>query len=257
MTGHMRAMLVLSMALNGGQALSEGLVNLGRTSIARVYASSVNGGRAMSNQYYGVLNLFDDGEHVVDGINYTYWLSDAGQARHWIRVTFDELVEVHSFVIELTSKNRPTEFAVSLKRVQKGSLVSTTVPSKKLKGAVTTRRLPRPIQNVREVMVLFPGPSMISVSEIQILGKVPKGVVTDVLPRVDVDTTEIERLARQKVRDYIRTKYDRGRVAERENGGWVYTVTSPRGRELMRLHFERDGGFRKLVDLESDIAIER
>ncbi len=58
-------------------------VNLGRTSLARVSASSVNGGRAMEDEHYGVLNAFDAGENWLDGILYDSWLPrdcDAGCA---------------------------------------------------------------------------------------------------------------------------------------------------------------------------------
>lgn len=74
-------------------------VNLGRTSLARVSASSVNGDRSLANEYYGVLNAFDDGTNWVGSINYTYWLS-GGEERPHIEVVFDHLVSVTSIVVE-------------------------------------------------------------------------------------------------------------------------------------------------------------
>ncbi len=44
-------------------------INPARISLATAWASSVNGGRAMDNPYYGTLNAFND------GVGYTNWAS--------------------------------------------------------------------------------------------------------------------------------------------------------------------------------------
>lgn len=74
-------------------------INLGRTSLARVCASSVNGARSLANKYYGILNAFDDGNNWIGHINYTYWLS-GGDSRPWIEVAFDHPVSVASVLVE-------------------------------------------------------------------------------------------------------------------------------------------------------------
>ena len=74
-------------------------VNLGRTSLAAVSASSINAGRPMNNQFYGIVNAFDDGNNWHNGINYTYWLA-AGGTGQWAEVRFDSPVTVTSIHIE-------------------------------------------------------------------------------------------------------------------------------------------------------------
>jgi hypothetical protein len=74
-------------------------INLGKTSLATVSGSLINGGRQIDNPYYGVLNLFDEGRHFINGLNYDYWLGDAGGAPQWVEVRFDVPVTVSSMTI--------------------------------------------------------------------------------------------------------------------------------------------------------------
>jgi len=90
--------------------LQKDLIDVTRLSITNVTASSVNGDRPLDNEYYGVLNLFDNGKN-----QYSSWLTDAEQ-RHWIQFTFDQPVEIHSITIEtsnevIASSNGVTEIA--------------------------------------------------------------------------------------------------------------------------------------------------
>ena len=58
----------LEQAIRKLEAILEGTerpANLARTSLASVSASSVNGGRALDNVFYGILNAFDEGEKAV------------------------------------------------------------------------------------------------------------------------------------------------------------------------------------------------
>ena len=77
-------------------------VNLGRLESTRVSVSSVNGKREQDNPYYGAQNLVDGGRHLIDGINYTTWLSDQ-DASHWIRMEFRNPVDIKSIMFELTA----------------------------------------------------------------------------------------------------------------------------------------------------------
>src|SRR5690349_6138815 len=64
-------------------------LNLARTSLATVSASSVNGRRALDNEFYGIQKAFDDGGMKGDnGINYNYWMAEAGEFRPWVIVQF-------------------------------------------------------------------------------------------------------------------------------------------------------------------------
>src|SRR6185503_9684694 len=86
-------------------------INLARTSLASVDASSTNGPREMENPYYGVLNAFDDGENWIDNHNYTYWESHL-EEQPYIDVHFD--VPVTLTRVELVAA-AGTVFAVHLK----------------------------------------------------------------------------------------------------------------------------------------------
>jgi hypothetical protein len=74
-------------------------INLARTSLACVTASSVNGSRPLDNVYYGVLNAFDDGVNWCEGINYTYWLSGEYTPPR-VEVTFDVPVQLSAVIVE-------------------------------------------------------------------------------------------------------------------------------------------------------------
>jgi hypothetical protein len=74
-------------------------INLGRTSLARVTASAVNGRRTMDNVFYGIVNAFDNGDNWYNNINYTYWLSDY-YTGSWADVCFDCPVSVTSIQVE-------------------------------------------------------------------------------------------------------------------------------------------------------------
>jgi hypothetical protein len=63
-------------------------INLARTSLASVDASSVTSDRPMDNPYYGVLNAFDNSDNWVQNHNYTYWLS-GNEEEPYIDVHFD------------------------------------------------------------------------------------------------------------------------------------------------------------------------
>lgn len=74
-------------------------VNVARLEGTVVEASSVNGGRELDDVFYGVHNLFDGGENVVNNINYTYWLSDS-ETRHWVKLRFKKPLLVIQITVE-------------------------------------------------------------------------------------------------------------------------------------------------------------
>jgi hypothetical protein len=152
----------------------------------------VNGGREQTNQFYGAQNLIDGGRNIVNGINYTTWLSDR-DARHWIKLKFEKPVEVHSLMLELTafepsgiaklaetdsattdslSSRRPQEVALDLVRIEKGRMTTEKLTSTTLKGFRSFYPLSTPLKNVAELDLIFPGPSMVEVAEVELLGRV-------------------------------------------------------------------------------------
>lgn len=77
-------------------------INLGRTSLARVSASNVNGGRGLDSVYYGVRNAFDGGKgNVVGTTTYSYWSGET-RGKQWIEVRFESPVTVTGVTVDGT-----------------------------------------------------------------------------------------------------------------------------------------------------------
>ena len=161
-----------------GQA--EELVNLGKLGDTYADASSVNAGRKLDNVFYGVPNLFDGGRHVVNNINYTYWLSDSA-TRHWLRLRFGAPVEIRSILIEFNAEEsspsgerrpsrRPEAFALDVTRPINGGKAVEKLPSVNVDGFRVIYPLEEPLADVVELLVVFPGPSMIAVAELEVTG---------------------------------------------------------------------------------------
>lgn len=75
-------------------------INLARTSLAAVTASSVNGRNQLDAWHYGILNVFDGGNNWHNNINYTHWLTDPGDLYPYVEVFFDVPVSIHGIVVQ-------------------------------------------------------------------------------------------------------------------------------------------------------------
>lgn len=171
-------------------------INLGRTSLATVTASSVNARRAMDNVYYGVVNAFDDGQNWHNNINYTYWLS-SGEPAPWIEVRFDAPVVVTSIQVEQGNR-----YAARFTFAKGGD---NTFASD---GAEL--KLAKPLHGVKSVRLVFADSGLngenTSVHEVRILGHAPANVEFKTgKPRVLV-TAENARLSAQELFDEWRQK---------------------------------------------------
>ena len=143
-------------------------VNLARTSLASVTASSVNGTRELDNVFYGVTNAFDDGSNWHNGINYTYWLSDPGDLRPSIEIVFEVPVEVSSIVVE----NGP-EFSTVL-ATAKGK-------DRHCDPAEAMVTFAEAIPDVQRVGLTFSKPeALVRVDEIRVLGDQPEALPYEV-----------------------------------------------------------------------------
>ena len=156
------------------------LVNVGKLSDTFVDASNVNAGRTLDNVFYGVLNLFDGGDNVVNNINYTYWLSDSA-TRHWVKLRFGAPVEIRSILVEFNAAEsspgvrrlpdrRPEGFALDITRLTNDRERTEKLPSVKIDGFRIFYPLKEPLVDVVGLSVVFPGPSMIEVAELEVLG---------------------------------------------------------------------------------------
>ena len=155
---------------------NEAILDISRLAMTHVTASSVNGDRSLTNEYYGVLNLFDNGTNIINGIRYDYWLSNR-DSQHWINFSFDRPVLINSVIVETTGRRRPKEFALEFNQISDNSKTTTKyIESVLTKGLRTKYNLKTPIMNISEIKITFPGPDMIEVSEIRILGSVTSDV---------------------------------------------------------------------------------
>jgi hypothetical protein len=148
-------------------------VNLARTRLAAVSASSVNAGRELDNCFYGVGNAFDDGRNVVNGIHYTYWLSN-GEPSPWIDVAFDEPVSVAGLFVE-----GETPYSVRLFGAKGGE--ADYGPAT---GKLDLERIEHGIERVR---LTFRARGMARVDEVRVLGYLhpeTESQVADAPPRV-------------------------------------------------------------------------
>ena len=156
------------------------LVNLGKLGDTFIDAGSVNGGRKLDNVFYGVLNLFDGGHNVVDNINYTHWLSDSA-TRHWLKLRFSAPVEIRSILVEFGAAEfvggngrrrsyRPEGFALDVTRLINDRTEVEKLPSFNVNGFRVFYPLNEPLANVVELLVVFPGPSIVEVAELEVLG---------------------------------------------------------------------------------------
>ena len=173
------------------------LVNLGMLNGTKISASSVNGAREVDDQYYGAFNLFDGGENRINKLNYTTWLTD-NESRHWVKLQFEAPVEVDSIMLELPGREpfsfanptpsptplapaaacvantvtrpRPAEFAVDVTTQKNGTTFVRKMPSIEATGFRLYYPLEKPVQNVTDVTIVFPGPSTLEVSELEVMG---------------------------------------------------------------------------------------
>lgn len=249
-------MLTLVIALpastveGGGSKYNSTLVDLSRLSITRVSASSVNGDRTLTNKYYGVLNLFDNGLNFINGINYMYWLTDC-ETRHWVKLRFEKPVLIHSVLVETTGERKPKEYALELAQITAAlKRIIKDYDSIPIKGFKTTYKLPEPVPDVDQIIIVFPGPDIIAVSEIKVMGRVAEGIdLTPQKPLIELSAynaqgphiIEVERTVRTendmrmitiaesrypprtKVLEAIRTAHFKLEQDPKENKLWWYS----------------------------------
>ena len=196
-------------------------INLGRTSLAAVSASSVNGGRALDNIIYGVPNAFDGGENWHNKINYTYWLAGGG-AGNWIEVQFDHPVTV----TEVQAEGAP-RFAVAVTFAKGGEQRAPVV-----EGGV---KFGQALHGVSRVRLTFEaggsrgGGSNTSVDEVIILGHAPPGVEFEVArPRVLITRINAEAIAQERFQEW-RQSLTQGVGRRVDDDGQRITVTYSKG----------------------------
>ena len=190
-------------------SLNQKLIDLSRLSITHVTASSINGDRPLDNEYYGILNVFDDGNNYIKGINYNYWLSDT-ESQHWIKLSFDKPVLVNSVIVETTGQRRPKEYSLDFNQVSAESKNTIRYfESIPIKGLRTVYELKNPITNVSEIQINFPGPEAIEISEIRVFGKVLGDIdLTPQIPKIGLSKVSEKALKATRIRIRNVSPYD-------------------------------------------------
>lgn len=163
------------------------LINLARLGIAGVSAGPVNGSRRQDDKYYGVLNMFDDGEHFINNINYTSFLSEPS-SQHLVIVTFNQHpVELHSVHVETVDQWRPRTLRIKVGHLTKDrKQQNSDYDAVPVKPGVTKFVLPKPLERVNYVHVWFASGTVVQIAEIRVNGRPPKGI--DLTPRTPILT---------------------------------------------------------------------
>ena len=136
-------------------------------------ASGVNGGRPLDNDFYGVLNLFDGGQNIINNINYDYWLPGT-PSQPWVYVRLPSPALVREVALTVSphwDQSLPEKLVLLHRASEKDAFTRVdAVPvegrqSIELDGLETT---------MLELIVTFAG--AYRVDELEILGKPFAGV---------------------------------------------------------------------------------
>ncbi|MEQ8766506.1 MAG: hypothetical protein RL885_21510 [Planctomycetota bacterium] len=224
-------------------------LNLARTTLARVSASSVNGDRAADDPYYGILNAFDDGTgREVRGNVYSSWMP-SNRGEPWIDVEFDEPLVVHTVQVD-----GQCSFSAQLIRENGEELLTRSVTERV--------RLEEPLSGVVRVRIRFGASSVqllgsVDVREVRVLGQVPEDVAFEQgAPRLRLNAQGAEAIARG---DWERWQNEvlgdlRATTIRDSDGTWIVTLRSG-GRDVMRV--TTDGKKKTVEPLIELVPIER
>ncbi len=246
---------------------SKKLINLGQLEIATVSVSSVNGSRNSTDQYYGASKLFDDDDNIIDGINYNYWLTDAGEGEHWVNVVFSKPVSIHKLIVLLPGKinstinenledpnldwvnkdapkDWPTAYSIEVTRSQNDVPESKTYGPIKIKGNKNTHKFKEPLAHIKTIKFNFYSDNMIKVQEIQIMGLVEKGKVNSAeKPEIKTDVEEISKIGRTymygEVFDAIISGKTNPKITKTKKG-WDYEIIMD-DEILVKLKLDNEG----------------
>lgn len=165
-------------------------INLCRTSLTSVTASSVNGSRSLNNIYYGIANAFDGGENWINNINYTYWLAMGRTG--FVEVYFDYPVSLTSISVE-----GAPPFITRISFLYGGEEQHAQV-SEQLDFET-------PVQGVTSIRLTFEQDTgNLKVNEIQILGFIPPDVEYNIgTPRIFITARNAEVMAGSAYHDWI------------------------------------------------------
>ncbi|MCG3179065.1 MAG: hypothetical protein BIFFINMI_01396 [Phycisphaerae bacterium] len=215
---------------------SETPVNLGRTSLAAVSASSVAGCKALDDPLCGVRNAFDAGSNWVDGVNATDWKS-CGENDPWLQIDFDSHVSLTSIAAQGGKIDRAEIWQV------KSGMRSWAATD----GRV---RFEQPQHGVTRVRVHLQTGESAGLAELMVMGYVPVGVdYAQTTPRIAWDGSSVRVAALESYRQWGHgpTRAAASRVAE-SAGAWQVTVVYD-GVDMCRVKFDKATGAKEFTPL--------
>lgn len=216
-------------------------INLGRTRLASVSASSVNGRRSLADPYYGIRNAFDDGDHRIGDIQYSYWMS-GNEARPWIEVRFEEPVVVESIAADIGSRFPAMGAAVGYPGLAERKEGSASFRAKVLYVGGGEENFPpseekldleEPRAGVVGVRLTFEQ-TLLKVHDVRVMGHAPRGEpVEATLPRLELNATEALVTAREHFARWSKELLETSSedIEETAEGGW--NVVFLQGRTLL------------------------
>lgn len=226
-------------------------MNLARTSLAKVDASSVNGARMLNDVYYGIQNAFDDGQHWFADINYTYWLSSS-ETMPWIEIQFNYPVTITSVFVE-----QAPAFSTTFYFSQGGQ-----TNFKAVKEQLT---LESPTSGVNRVRLSFnkEDKNIISVSEVKILGYPPFNVeFNEGLPDLVVSDLKVlaqyEQRANKIFDDWKRTLLASDHLPRREETEDSIMFIFGKGNEIdfLRVTIDKETHLETIEELVQLITVD-
>lgn len=260
--------LGINLLQTGPSLAAEPPINLGRTSLASVDASSVNGNRPLNCPYYGILNAFDDGWNMFNGLNYTTWSTDPGEPAS-AEVHFAQPVQVTSVLVV---QGLPFKATFSLSNGDEGQAVSEQLPPptptevpfidnslRKPDISLSYRaELRPPLRDVVKVRLDFANadheryrsaPSH-KVAEIRIMGYVPPGLAYTVCqPKILMTDKNVLLVAQGAFEEWRESLRDQTTVVRSEDEDNVVFTFSKEGVALIRVFVNKRDGTASVVDL--------
>lgn len=256
-------LFILFSSLENAIAADE--INLGRTSLATVNASSVNGSRSLSNPYYGVLNLFDNGENRINGINYDCWLSDGGSAHQWVELIFATPVKITSIDVDSDRIEAAKQHRKADEEALKNELVASSIIPKyyeevpfsvqveSVADTVQTYQgedgkliFDPSIQGVSRVKILFyPKPSkesnLVKIYEIKILGHRPSVPFEERKPKIQLSDDNVMKSSHEEFLGWLHSIDTEATYRIESQGDSKVVIYSLDGTDIFQSRIDQTG----------------
>lgn len=116
--------------------------------------------------------------------------------------TSNEVIASSNGTTEIVNNKRPKEFALeAYKIISQDKILLEQFDSIPIEGFLETHQFPQPIKNVSELAVIFPGPNIIEVSEIKVMGVVPENsTLISQMPSIGISNSSEKTIRATRIR---------------------------------------------------------